>query len=184
MKKLSTKQLTLFALLLSLNIILQGTLKLDFAGVTQYGFSFIPSALLGIIFGKRYGFIGGVLADIIAFFLIPSGYTFFIGYTLTSGLSPVLYALFLHKKVDKPLLPNLHRYSSIIRIFLVVLFITVFLNMGLGTLWVSILRGKSYIALFYPRLVKNVISLFLNTFILSVILNTPFIKKMIKDYEI
>lgn len=184
MKKLSTKQLTLFALLLSLNIILQGTLKIDFAGVTQYGFSFIPSALLGIIFGARYGFIGGVIADVISFFLIPSGYPFFIGYTLTSGLSPALYALFLHKKLDKPLSPKLHQHSAIIRIFLVVLCITVFLNMGLGTLWISMLNGKSYIALFFPRLIKNIISLFLNTFILSTLLNIPFIQKMIKDYEI
>lgn len=184
MKQLTTKQLTLFALILSSNIILQGTLKIDFGNVTQYSFSFIPSALSGIIFGPIYGFVGGVIADIISFFMFPSGYPFFIGYTLTSGLGPLLYALFLHKKLNKPLLKNYHQYTAIIRIFLVVLVITTFLNVGLGTLWISIMNGKSYIVLLYPRLIKNVISLFLNTFILSTILNTPFIQKLIKTYEL
>lgn len=184
MKKLTTKQLTLFALILSLNIILQGTLKIDFGSITQYGFSFIPSALSGIIFGPIYGFVGGVIADIISFFTFPSPYPFFAGYTLTSGLGPLLYALCLHKKLNKPLAKQLHKYTSIIRIFLVVLIITVFLNIGLGTLWISMMNGKSYIALLYPRLIKNVISLFLNTFILSTILNTPFIQKLIKTYEL
>lgn len=181
MKQLKTKQLTLFALILSLNIILQGTLKIDFGSITQYGFSFIPSALLGVIFGPYYGFVGGVIADIISFFLFPSGYPFFIGYTLTSGLSPLLYGLFLHKKIDKPLLPSLSKYSSIIRIFLVVFIITLVLNIGLGTLWISILQGKAFIVLLYPRLLKNIISLFLNTMILSTILNVPFVKKLIQD---
>lgn len=173
MKKLSVSQLTVLALLISLNIILQGTLKVDFGGITQYGFSFIPSALLGVVFGPWIGFVSGALADVISFFSFPSGYPFFIGYTLTSALSPMLYGLFLHRKK-----------LTIPRIFAVVLVITVFLNIGLGTLWIAILRDKAFIALLPVRLVKNALSLALNTVILSTILSTPAIQNLIKKYQL
>lgn len=174
MKKLNTTQLTLLALLVALNVILQGPfLKLDFAGVTQFGFSFIPSAMLGVIFGPIYGFIAGGIADVVSFFLFPSGYPFFIGYTLSSAIGPMLYGLFLHKK---PL--------TWYRIFAVVLFITLFVNLGLGTLWVSMLQGKAFLALLPVRLLKNVVSLGLNTFILGVILMTPTFKNIVKKYAL
>lgn len=172
MKKMSAQQLSVLALVISLSIILQGNLKLDFAGITQYGFSFIPNALLGVIFGPAVGFVSGAIADIIAFYLFPSGYPFFLGYTLSAALGPMLYGLFLHRKE-----------ITLVRVFIVVLVVTIFLNIGLGTLWVSILRGKAYIALLPVRLVKNAISLVLNTLILTSFLSLPFIQKMIKKYR-
>lgn len=173
MKKLSIQQLTVLALVVGLSIVLQGTLKLDFAGITQYGFSFIPNALLGVIFGPWVGFVAGAIADVISFFAFPSGYPFFLGYTLTAALGPMLYGLFLYRKK-----------LTIARIFIVVLVITVFLNIGLGTWWVAILRGKSFIALLPVRLAKNAISLVLNTVILSTILTTPIVQKTIKKYQL
>lgn len=172
MKKFTTQQLVIISLLVTLNIVLQGPfLKFDFAGVTQFGFSFIPSALTGVIFGPMAGFITGALADIISFFVFPSGYPFFIGYTLSSAIGPMIYGLFLYgKKLTLP------------RIFGAVLFITLFVNLGLGTLWVSILQGKAFLALLPVRAAKNALSLFLNTFILSSILSTPFIQSLIKKY--
>lgn len=171
MKKFTTKQLVVISLLVSLNIVLQGMFKIDFAGVTQFGFSFIPSALTGIIFGPVIGFITGGIADIISFFLFPSGYPFFIGYTLSSAIGPMIYGLFLHGKK-----------LTLSRIFGAVLFITLFINLGLGTLWVSILRGKTFLALLPIRATKNAVSLFLNTFILSSLLSTPFIQSLIRKY--
>ncbi|MBS4761904.1 folate family ECF transporter S component [Carnobacteriaceae bacterium zg-ZUI252] len=174
MKKFNTKQLVFAALLVTLNVILQGPLfKFDFGGIVQVGWSFIPSALIGVVFGPVFGFIAGALADVISFFLFPSGYPFFIGYTLSSALGPMLYGLFLYR-----------RKITIPRIFLSVLFITIFVNLGLGTLWVSVMRGKSFIALLPVRLYKNALSLFLNTAILASILSTPLITSMIKKYQV
>lgn len=173
MKKLSIQQLTVLALVVSLSIILQGTLKLDFAGITQYGFSFIPNALLGIIFGPWIGFVSGAIADVVSFFLFPSGYPFFLGYTLTAALGPMIYGLFLYRKE-----------LTVVRIFIVIAVVTVFLNIGLGTLWVAILRGKSFIALLPVRLAKNAVSLVLNTVILSTIVSTPIVQKIIKKYQL
>lgn len=174
MPKLSIKQLTLLALLLSVNIFLQGPfLKLDFAGVTQFGFSFIPSALTGVIFGPIYGFVIGGVADLVSFFVFPSGYPFFPGYTLSAALGPLLYGLFLYKK---PL--------TLPRIFTVVLFITVFINIGLGTLWVSMLQGKAFLALLPVRITKNVVSLIINTVVLTALFKLPAIQRLIKEYEL
>lgn len=173
MKKLSTQQLVLLALLLALNVVLQGPFfKFDFGGVVQVGWSFIPSALIGVIFGPVTGFITGALADIISFFTFPTPYAFYFGYTLSSALGPMIYALFLHRK--KITLPT---------IFGSVLFITLFINLGLGTLWSSHLQGKAFLALLPVRATKNAFSLFLNTVILSSILGSPFITSLIKKYS-
>lgn len=171
MKKFTTKQLVVISLLVSLNIVLQGMFKIDFAGVTQFGFSFIPSALIGIIFGPIAGFITGALADVVSFFVFPSNYPFFIGFTLSSAIGPMIYGLFLYGKK-----------LTLARVFGAVLFITLFVNLGLITLWVSILQGKAFLALLPIRATKNAVSLFLNTFILSSLLSTPFIQSLIRKY--
>lgn len=172
MKKISTRQLVFLALLVTMNVVLQGPLfKFDFGGIVQVGWSFIPSALTGVVFGPLYGFVSGALADVISFFVFPSGYPFFVGYTLSSALGPMIYGLFLYgKKI------------TLVRIFASVLFITIFINLGLGTLWVSMLQGKAFLALLPIRLAKNALSLFLNTVILSSILASPFVTQLIKKY--
>ncbi|WPC09522.1 hypothetical protein [Globicatella sp. PHS-GS-PNBC-21-1553] len=61
--------------------------------------------------------------------------------------------------------------------------ITLFVNLGLGSLWVRMMTGKAWEVFMGMRIIKNAISLFLNTAILYSLFNHPIIKKYIQQYH-
>ena len=58
------------------------------------------------------------------------------------------------------------RPVSIKRIVIAEFFVKLVINCGLNTLWISMLYGKGFIALLGPRVIKNVIMLPIDSFIL------------------
>lgn len=91
--------------------------------------------------GSLFG--GGM--DIIKFMLKPDG-GFMPGFTFNAMLAAFIYGLFLYKK---PL--------SLKRMLAAKLVVAVLCNILLGTLWLSMINGKGYLALLPARAVKNLI---------------------------
>ena len=75
--------------------------------------------------------------------------------TFNAMLSGLIYGTLLYR-----------RPVSIKRIVIAEFFVKLVINCGLNTLWISMLYGKGFIALLGPRVIKNVIMLPIDSFIL------------------
>lgn len=169
-KKLSSIQITLLGVMLGIRIILGFLPAIRFEPFVQMGFGFIGAGLSGILFGPWYAMIVGIANDIISALLM--GKSFFFGYTLSAALGGIIYGFGFWRQ-------NI----TIKRVFIVVLIVTLFVNIGLGSLWVRMMTGKAWAVFMGVRVAKNAVSLFLNTLVLYLIFKHPTIKRYISKYQ-
>ena len=144
MKNIKAKELVYLSLFISLEVILTRFLSIQ-TPIVRIGFTFIPVAVSAMMFGAVFSGISAALADIIGMMLFPSG-PYFPGFTLTAFLSGVIYGVFLY---DRTL--NLFRIST------AVIIISLFINLGLDTVWIWMLTGKGIMILLPPRIIKCLI---------------------------
>lgn len=169
-QKLSSLQITLLGIMLGIRIILGFIPSLKIEPYVQMGFGFIGAAFSGILFGPFYAMIVGIANDIISALL--TGQSFFFGYTLSAALGGLIYGWGLWRK---PI--------TLKRLFIVVLIVTLLINLGLGSLWIKMMTGKAWAVFMGMRVIKNIISLFLNTFVLYGIFRHPTVKRYITKYQ-
>lgn len=141
MKK--TRILVFMSLLVSLNVLLTHVVPVVQTDIVRVSFGFIPLSLSSMLFGPVIGGIGGAVSDLIGMVIAPKG-PYFPGFTLNAFLSGAIYGVFLYKKP-----------KSFTRIILAVLCVSVFVNIGLNTYWLTILTGKGYLAMLPARIVQN-----------------------------
>lgn len=142
MKK--THILVYVSLLISLEIILTRFLSFQ-TPIVRISFGFIPIMISAYMFGPVIGGITGALSDILGVFLFSAS-TFFPGFTLSAFLTGFIYGFLLH-----------NQKISLKRIILSVLLISLIVDLGLNTLWLSIITGKAVSALFIVRSIKTAI---------------------------
>jgi ECF transporter S component (folate family) len=132
--------------------------KIVLSPVLEISFSFLPLAAGGLLYGPVVGGVMGILTDVLGYFVRPNG-PFFPGFTLNALISGVLYGLFLYKKP-----------VTWTRVIIVSALIAVFINLGLNSLWLSVLYGKAFIVLVSARIIKNIVMFPINTVLLMVLL--------------
>lgn len=139
-----TRTFVFLSLFIAMQIILTRFLSIQ-TPIIRIGFSFLPLALSAVLFGPVYAGIAAAIADVIGMMLFPQG-TYFPGFTFSALLSGILYGIVLYKKP-----------VTIIRAAFAVLLVSLFVDLGFNTLWLSIITGKAAAALFIPRAVKTII---------------------------
>jgi ECF transporter S component (folate family) len=95
-KLLTTRTIALMGILIAFDIVLTRVLSID----TQFlrmSANFITHTVIGALFGPALGGIALGIADLVGFFLKPTG-PFFPGITLAAVLVGVLYGFFYYKK--------------------------------------------------------------------------------------
>lgn len=137
-----TRTIAFVGLLVSMEIIFTRFLSFQ-TPIIRIGFGFIPIAFSAILFGPAIGGLTAAVADVIGMIVFPKG-AYFPGLTLSAFLGGVIYGLFLHKK-----------QVTVLNVTLSVLFITLFVDLGLNTLWLSMITGKAALALLIPRVYKS-----------------------------
>lgn len=142
----TTRTIVYIGLLIALEVILTRFLSIQ-TPIIRIGFGFIPVALASIMFGPIWGGVSAALADIIGMALFPQG-AYFPGFTFSALLSGVIYGIFLYKKP-----------VTILRVSIAVLLVTLAVDLGLNTLWLSMIMGKGFYAIFVPRIIKSAIML-------------------------
>jgi len=142
MKKISTKQLVIMALMIAMDVVLTRIFSIQ-TPVIRISFGFLPIAIVAMMYGPISGAIVGALGDIIGASLFATG-AYFPGFTLTGLLVGAVYGLFLYKRMEK--MPN---------IIASVLIVTIILQLGLDTLWVHMITGTPYVALLPWRAVRT-----------------------------
>ncbi|QWT55496.1 folate family ECF transporter S component [Christensenella sp. MSJ-20] len=138
--------LALTALFVGLRVVL-AALFIPVGENLRIYFSFFINALSCYISGPILALISGFASDILGYLLFPSG-AFFPGYTLSTMLGSLFFALFLYRAK-----------LSVLRIFFCKLSINLLINVGLGSLWSAILYGKGYLFYLARSLGKNLLLL-------------------------
>jgi len=139
-----TKKMVLAALFIALQVVFARMLSIN-TPLLRIGFSFLPVAMCSILLGPLAGGIAAAIGDIIGATLFPTG-PFFPGLTLSAFLSGALYGLFTYR-----------RAPSFISALIPVVINNVFVNIVMGTFWLSIILNKGYIALLPGRVTKNLL---------------------------
>lgn len=139
-----TRTIAFVGLLVAMEIIFTRFLSFQ-TPIIRIGFGFIPIAFSAILFGPVIGGLTGAISDVIGMLIFPAG-PYFPGFTLSAFLGGVIYGLFLHK-----------RQITVMNVALSVLVITLFVDLGLNTLWLSMITGKAALVLLIPRLYKSAI---------------------------
>ncbi|HOS70156.1 MAG TPA: folate family ECF transporter S component [Bacillota bacterium] len=140
------KTIAFVGLLVSMEIIFTRFLSFQ-TPIIRIGFGFIPIAFSAILFGPLIGGMAAAAADIIGMMIFPKG-PYFPGFTLSAFLTGAIYGLFLYRNP-----------VTIVNIAKSVLLITIFVDLGLNTLWLFMTTGEAAAALFIPRTIKSAIML-------------------------
>lgn len=149
------RKLVFAALMIAMCIALAQLQSLPLPGGSKITWGFLARSTCAVVCGPVLGLLFGLAEDLLSFFLTGGGgYPFFPGYTLTTMLGVLTYALFLYRQ---PI--------TIRRIFCAKL-LTNIQNVLLGALWMAILSGKAYLVTASASAVKNLIMLPVQTVIL------------------
>ena len=145
-----TRTIAFVGLLVSMEIIFTRFLSFQ-TPIIRIGFGFIPIAFSAILFGPVIGGLTAAISDVIGMIVFPKG-AYFPGFTLSAFLGGVVYGLFLYRK-----------QITILNVTISVLLITLLVDLGLNTLWLSMITGKAAAALLIPRIYKSAIMLPIQT---------------------
>ena len=140
MRKFPVRQLVYLGVLTALEIVLSRFLSLN-AWNLKIGFSFVPVAAAGMLFGPLSAGVVAALGDLLGAVLFPIG-PYFPGFTLTAFLTGLCFGLFL-RKTRGPL--NVLGAVAVNQLLLSLL---------LNTFWISVLYGSPYGALLATRAVQ------------------------------
>ena len=156
-KKFDVKKLIQISLLIAIEIILTRFCSIN-TPIVRIGFGFLPIAIIAMMYGPLSAGIAYAIGDILGVILFPTGSSFFPGFTLTAFLTGVVYGVFLY---NKP--------KTWPRIIGAVLIVCLVINLGLDTYWLFILTGKAYMALLPTRIMKSIIMIPVQTFMIGII---------------
>lgn len=155
------RRLTVAALCIALCVALGAIPSVPLWGGAKITWGFLARAVCAWVCGPVLGVVFAVAEDLLSFFLTGGGgYPFFPGYTLTTMLGVLIYALFFYKAK-----------ITICRVFLAKL-LTNIQNVLLGALWMAILNsnGRFSIEMWYASAsgsaLKNLICLPFQTLLL------------------
>ena len=135
---------------------------------TRMSFGFLARALCALVCGPVMGLVYGFVEDILGFVLQPSG-QFFIGYTLSTMLGMLVYALCFYRA-----------RISMFRLLLANLIVNVLINAALGTVWTVMTMGGNYWILFLGSLAKNLVTIIPKSVLLYILFQAllPILQRM------
>lgn len=159
-KKLKdTYVICICAVMVALYVVLD-MFQLQLAPQIVISFSFVPVAVSGWLFGAVPAMMVGGASDIMSFLIKPTG-AFFPGFTLTAILMGLVFGVILDGAKGKDIW---------IRTVVSKTVVTILLNIGLNTIWTSMLTGKAYMVLLYGRIVKNAVMLIPEIIVMALVI--------------
>ncbi len=146
-KKLSSvKSLTLAGMLLALYVILgyMANFSLTILPMQKISLGFLPVSIAAISLGPIFSAIVGGLGDLISFIINPQGGAYFIGWTLNSAITGLIFGAFLYR--GNFCLKNII-FARIINLVVTEIF--------LGSLWLNIQFGWPLAETMVARAISN-----------------------------
>ena len=133
-----TKSLVAMAMLLALRLALGYVTNIQLTEDIKIGFTIFPTTVACMMFGSIPGLVMGGAADLIGFFLKPTG-PFFPGYTLDSMVAGFIYGCFFYRREK----------ITLLRVMAALATVTVVVNLCMTTSWISIQYGVKDIGMFF-----------------------------------
>ena len=124
--------------------------KLPLSPNLRITFTFIPLAIAGWLFGPIPAALVGLVGDVIGCMLFPMG-AYFPGFTLSTMLTGFIFGIFLFET-------DITASKSIILIIMSKLCISLFINIFMNSLWLTIITKSGYYFHLVDHSVKNVIA--------------------------
>lgn len=140
----NVRTITVAAMFGAISVVL-GYFTIAIGDYIKIGFSTIANQFVYYLFGPVVGSVFGGALDILKFIIKPTG-SFFPGFTIGAMVGGLIYGTFFYK-----------RSITLLRVLAAELTACVVCNMLLGTLWLSMLYGKAFMALLPMRVIKNLI---------------------------
>lgn len=159
--RLSTRKLVMASLLSGLTIILTryGSIMLA-GGSIRLGFGNLPIILSGILLGPIAGAMTGVVSDLLGVLILSQG-GFHPGFTISAALTGLIPGLIVAI--------NNKKKFSLLNIVIANVLVYIIISLGLNTLWLTQLIGKSFFVLLPARAmaqgIVTVITVFLIYFL-------------------
>ena len=157
-KKLKIIDLCILPLFIALEIILTRFCSIN-TPIVRIGFGFLPVALVGILYGPVWAGVGYMIGDVLGYLMFPTG-PYFPGFTLTALLTGLVYGYILYKK-----------QITWKRTLFAAAIVCCVLNLCLDTLWLQILYGQGILVMLPGRLLKVVIMVPTQTFLIRFVWN-------------
>lgn len=130
----STRTLAFMALFVALNVTLDLlNIRIQLTPDLRIGVGFVANAMIAMLFGAVPAMTAGAASDMLGWLVNPGGGGYFPGFTVTAVLAGLVWGVFLYqKKLSFP------------RCLAARFTISLFLNIGLNSVWKLIYFGKGY----------------------------------------
>lgn len=118
----------------------------------------LPNLVIDFLFGPAAGGIFAGVMDILKYLVNPTG-PFFPGFTLSAVAGGVIFGLFLYG-----------RKLSLKRLVAAEIFVKIFVNIGMNTVWLNILYHKAILAILPARIISNILQLPVDILVIYMVL--------------
>ena len=153
----NTRYLAMMGLMIALKYILNN-FRIPVADNLNIMLTFIPTAVEAAVIGPGAAIVSAVITDFLTGFLSPFG-PYFPGYMLSKALGGIIFGLFFYR-----------RKFGFWDVFIAKALINYIVNVGLGSLWSSMLYGKAFLVYASASIVKNTILLPIEAILLYALL--------------
>ena len=153
----SIRTVAVCGMLLAIKMVLN-LFTVNVSSLIKIGFSYLPVAVAGMLFGPVVGGIVGAAGDVLGYFIQPTG-PYFPGFTLNAFLSGFVYGLFLYR-----------RRAGALRAFSAKAAVTLLVSILLNPLWLSVLYGKAFFAVLSARIMTSLLLLPIDSAVLFTVL--------------
>ena len=164
--KYDARSISKIGLLMALELVLTQFISIE-TPIVRIGFGFLPIAIIGMLYGPWIAGTASAITDIVGTILFGGG-VFFPGFVLSAFIGGMIYGLILYKKP-----------KSLKRIIIAILLVTVFVNLGLNTVWLTIMLDKAILVIFPTRLVQNLVLAPVNVMLLYFVVQNRTLRKAI-----
>ena len=160
------KSICLMAIFVALMTVIGGVCSLNPIKIADRTVSliFLFWPLLGILFGPLSSMVVAVLVDVLMFFIFPTGYPFYVGYTLAEMLIVFVSGLFFYKS-----------NVSILKIVIFEFFLDIIVHVGIESFFMNDIMmwhfGEAFTVYVKGGFIKNIILFPIESVILYVLLS-------------
>lgn len=156
----NSRTIVICGFLLALSLIL-GTFSINIGNTVVISFSFIANTTAAFLFGPVVSSILAGLTDILNHVIAPKG-AYFFGFTFNALISGLIYGCFLYRK-------QFQNKNLILRIAISKILVGLIINLGLGTLWVTMISGKGFLLLLPVRFSKEIITIPIHSLVMFIL---------------
>lgn len=153
----NTNSIALSGMFIAISVVLS-LFKIDLAPTIQISFASLPIAAGGMLFGPIVGGAIGLISDILGYIVHPAGF-YFPGFTFNAILIGASFGFIFYK-----------REITLKLVIITSIAVTVIINWGLTTLWLSMMYGDAFFVLLGGRVIKNIILFPIDTSLLYAVL--------------